>query len=574
MGRFLTLLAFLFMTASCLADGCVIRATAVPVEVRIPDQRALIQFTNGVERLVIETRFTGAGTNFAWVIPLPSPPAIEEASTGLFPTLQCIFQPRVRHEIPPYFRLFLGILAGGYLLRFVRPGSPITYLDVLACLGLGLMICGINSFGFLVFLFLLYAVGGVRVRGESWLHVLSFFFVMLFFGAILFGALSPALSLAGGRTYPTPAVSILDRKMVGVFETTTISSRNPVALQAWLKANGFAAPANRNQAIASYVKDGWVFVAAKIRRDDPALQTATPHPLSFTFKTAKAVYPMRLTGIDNGPVQIDLYVFGPDRAKAPHFTVERCANPVYPKLPLHHGFESVSYSDFRPRPESLQIAHPLLRKWVDGAPVATKLTATLSPEIMRDDVCIFWVPYSEKGTSRFSPQGACVYALNWGTGVIAASLLTTVIFGPGSENRRKRPARFIGVAIASGAILTVIIYCLLPKIEVRIIPGRHMPFAENYWSLYAIHDRATTATNLVEIRPFLADGGPENFLSGGLIHEEDSPGNYQVRQASNQVECVIYDASGAPSSEWTNEPNVRLPHSRIRARALPPTPQE
>lgn len=227
MGRFLTLLAFLFMTASCLADGCVIRATAVPVEVRIPDQRALIQFTNGVERLVIETRFTGAGTNFAWVIPLPSPPAIEEASTGLFPTLQCIFQPRVRHEIPPYFRLFLGILAGGYLLRFVRPGSPITYLDVLACLGLGLMICGINSFGFLVFLFLLYAVGGVRVRGESWLHVLSFFFVMLFFGAILFGALSPALSLAGGRTYPTPAVSILDRKMVGVFETTTISSRDP-----------------------------------------------------------------------------------------------------------------------------------------------------------------------------------------------------------------------------------------------------------------------------------------------------------------------------------------------------------
>ena len=109
MNRFWALLAFLFMTASAWADGCVMRATAVPVEVRIPDQRALIQFSNGVERLVIETRFTGAGTNFAWVVPLPSPPVIEEASTGLFPTLQCLFQPRLRHEVPHYFQLFLGL---------------------------------------------------------------------------------------------------------------------------------------------------------------------------------------------------------------------------------------------------------------------------------------------------------------------------------------------------------------------------------------------------------------------------------------------------------------------------------
>ena len=57
--------------------------------------------------------------------------------------------------------------------------------------------------------------------------------------------------------------------MVGIFETTTISSRDPAALQIWLKTNGFATPTNRNEAIAGYVKDGWVFVTAKIRRNDP-----------------------------------------------------------------------------------------------------------------------------------------------------------------------------------------------------------------------------------------------------------------------------------------------------------------
>jgi hypothetical protein len=555
MGRLLTLLAFLFVTASCWADGMVVHATAVPVEVRIPDQRALIQFTNGVERLVIETRFTGAGTNFAWVVPLPSPPVIEEASTGLFPTLQCIFQPRLRHEVPHYFQLFLGLLAGGYLLRFVRRGSPMNDLDRLACVGMGVAVFapeplrGSLSIG--VFLGLLYGVDSLRNRNVGLIHITIFFFLILLLVFMVLGGLT-GVTMAGASMSSSPVVSILDRKMVGVFETTTISSRDPSALQGWLKANGFAAPANRDQAIASYVKDGWVFVAAKIRRDNPALQTATPHPLSFTFKTEKAVYPMRLTGIDNGPVQIDLYVFGSDRAKAPHFKVERCANPVYPKLPLHHGIDSVSRADFSPKPEFVQIVHPLLRKWVDGTPVATKLTATLSLADMRTDVWISWTPFSEKGTSRFSPQGAWIYALNWGAGVIAASLLTTVIFGPGSENRRKRPAKFVGLAIASGVILAVIIYCLLPKTEVRLI-RRHMPFYENFSMLRWIHYAATGETNLAETRTWFAQGylphQMENILSGGFIHEEDSPGNYQLRQASNRVECVIYDASGAPSSE-------------------------
>jgi len=52
--------------------------------VEIPDQRALINFSNGVERLVIETRFTGRGTNFTWVVPLPAKPVIEVATPGLF----------------------------------------------------------------------------------------------------------------------------------------------------------------------------------------------------------------------------------------------------------------------------------------------------------------------------------------------------------------------------------------------------------------------------------------------------------------------------------------------------------
>ncbi|MGD1085723.1 MAG: DUF2330 domain-containing protein, partial [Verrucomicrobiota bacterium] len=370
MNCFWAALAYLFLTASAWADGMVMQAGAVPAEVRIPDQRALIQFTNGVERLVIETRFTGVGTNFAWVVPVPSPPVIEEASTGLFPTLQCLFQPRLRHDVPRYFQLFLGLLAGGYLLRFLRPGSRMGGLDVLACLVAGLAAFANNPFAAIAcvvgLLASLYLVEGLRARESNWARTFTFLSAILFVGCLALSLVAP--SLGGARTQgmsasSTPVVTILDRRIVGVFDTTTISSRDAAALQDWLISNGFASPASRGPAIASYVKDGWVFVAAKIRRDDPALQTATPHPLSFTFKTAKAVYPMRLTGIDNGPLQVHLYVFGPDRAEAAHFEVERCVHPVYPPQTIPHGFDLDSF----PKPDTLEIPHPLLRKGVDGA---------------------------------------------------------------------------------------------------------------------------------------------------------------------------------------------------------------
>jgi hypothetical protein len=98
----------------------------------------------------------------------------------------------------------------------------------------------------------------------------------------------------------------LDRRLVGVFETATISSPDPSALEAWLRENGFHVSSNSGPAIADYVRDGWVFVTAKVHRDQADTQTGTAHPLSFTFPTAKPVYPMRLTGVDNGPIDVEL----------------------------------------------------------------------------------------------------------------------------------------------------------------------------------------------------------------------------------------------------------------------------
>jgi Uncharacterized protein conserved in bacteria (DUF2330) len=170
-----------------MADGMVVPTVAYPVKVTIPDQRALIHFTNGTERLVIETRFTGAGTNFAWVVPLPSQPVIEEATTGLFPTLQYLFRPQIIHDVTRFYILILMLIGLIFLIRFmIKEASP----------------------GFIIVLF----------------------FLFLIFAAVFLPALGTAPKGMASVASSQP-VSVLDHKLVGIYETTTISSRDPKALE-------------------------------------------------------------------------------------------------------------------------------------------------------------------------------------------------------------------------------------------------------------------------------------------------------------------------------------------------------
>src|SRR5580658_2991101 len=78
---------FLIAPSGAYGDGCIILPTAL-AKAQVPDQRALIRFDHGTETLVIDTAFKGDGTNFAWIVPTPSNPKVEIATTGLFATLQ------------------------------------------------------------------------------------------------------------------------------------------------------------------------------------------------------------------------------------------------------------------------------------------------------------------------------------------------------------------------------------------------------------------------------------------------------------------------------------------------------
>ena len=353
-------------------------------------------------------------------------------------------------------------------------------------------------------------------------------------------------------------VNVLQRKTVGVYETVTLSSRDGQAVFDWLNQNGFVAPTNFIPAIRAYAQEGWYFVASKIRLDASLPEAARPHPLMLTFKTDHPVYPLRLTGINNDSCRIELYVFGPGRAQIPHFEVERCAKPSYPR-----GKELFAW-----RLKELRIRHPLFRKLVDGSPVATKLTGQLSSRQMQEDAYIAWTPFREKQLTRYSEQGAAVTAANVAVPVLMIGLLGLLC---GYWAREREPVLAKQSYKVSGAIILAALACwvainlCLPKVTVVVSrhPGMRMNLLHKDEIPYELENFQTYETARIgdtfkpdaawvrqqlavtsEFRRGLESSYQTNLFSGQLWMEEDSPGNYTVRESTNGVEYVWYDLEG------------------------------
>ena len=103
------------------------------------------------------------------------------------------------------------------------------------------------------------------------------------------------------------SVKVLTRQVVGIYDTTTLTSADGRALLHWLNRHGFHTPATALPVISDYSKQGWMFVAATINRDAPGIDSSRPHPLAFTFLSEKPVYPLRLTGVENTHCSIELF---------------------------------------------------------------------------------------------------------------------------------------------------------------------------------------------------------------------------------------------------------------------------
>ena len=213
-----------------VADGKVFSSRAAIAEISMPDQRALICWSNGVERLVIETRFAGAGTNFAWVMPLPAVPEIEVATPGLFATLAYQLRPELLHAPMPWCSAFLFCIAMGWLVFSVSQSRGLGTQGVLACLLAGTSAIPVSlAAALFLTLFLLWGSERVARGNSSFLELL----VVLLLIALLSAMLLPSLGTAGMSSLSGSDVTELQRARVGTVETVTLTSKSSDALMNW-----------------------------------------------------------------------------------------------------------------------------------------------------------------------------------------------------------------------------------------------------------------------------------------------------------------------------------------------------
>jgi len=108
-------------------------------------------------------------------------------------------------------------------------------------------------------------------------------------------------------------VKLIKREIVGSFDISVVLEQVPGTLNTWLGDNGYQPLENSQDVVGYYSRKGYVYACIKVseaelKKDEPV----DIHPLRFSFDTGgkDAIYfPMKMTGLQNDPFSINLYVF-------------------------------------------------------------------------------------------------------------------------------------------------------------------------------------------------------------------------------------------------------------------------
>jgi hypothetical protein len=486
----------LVLAAAAWADGIVLPSQAAVKPVRTPDQRALVAFDGATETLVVETTLAGDGRDFAWIVPLPAAPKIEESTSGLFPTLEAMTGPTVETHLDYEWIavVFFGLIA----IAIVRWGD----------------------------------------RNMPWPVALSLAF--LWAGLLVTVVAIQVPKMQATDSADAGAARVLSRESVGAFDTAVLAVPDAKALRAWLDRNGFRAPDGIDAVVSDYVTKGWVFVASKIRRDAEDDRVRAVRPLAFTFATKQCVYPMRLTGVGADSLAVELFVFGPSRAEATGLDVESCR-----RLPM---FGHDVHEELTRRIQHVDVLDP---DRSENELALTKLVGTLGRDAMRDDVELRWVPTKSVRVEYVSASVALSRAADFGIGAFFCALVVAQV------RRRRRGSgggsagRLVGAATAIGLVVAAVAWALAPRLPSN---AWEIPRSSRRDAWAWLQEPREPIRDVAAARALVASrmAGAVNPYTREPVREEDSPGNYVVRGADGKIELVLYVAD----SRWTSAQEV------------------
>ena len=110
------------------------------------------------------------------------------------------------------------------------------------------------------------------------------------------------------------SVQVIDQSVVGPYDTVTLRSTDPHALETWLVANNFTIPDTIRPTIAAYVNEGFDFIALRLQ---PGQGVQSMQPVRVVTPGADVTLPLRMVAAGVGAqVGITLFVISEGRYEA------------------------------------------------------------------------------------------------------------------------------------------------------------------------------------------------------------------------------------------------------------------
>ncbi len=118
-----------------------------------------------------------------------------------------------------------------------------------------------------------------------------------------------------------PTVTVVHQGTVGPYETVTLKTQTPGALNDWLATHGYSVDASTQPTIDAYVAEGFDFIALRLQ---PGKGTSAMTPVRVVQSGSSPALPLRMVGIGTGAeVPIVLFVIGEGRWATQNFPETR-----------------------------------------------------------------------------------------------------------------------------------------------------------------------------------------------------------------------------------------------------------
>ena len=151
------------------------------------------------------------------------------------------------------------------------------------------------------------------------------------------------------------SVTVLERKIVGVYDVSVLDANDAKALNQWLNKNGYSFPADRNDVLKHYTERSWKYVAMRIDRKAlgtdkiQGLKTGQLQPICFSFITETAVYPLRISSLNAGQTEILLYVLSNVPLVLKHYAYTWDNDSIQSNFPAQYqnAYRDPDYGTFR-----------------------------------------------------------------------------------------------------------------------------------------------------------------------------------------------------------------------------------